>query len=152
MEEVYKMYILAMSKPKQAIEYQLYNIADPLIEHLTKIALYPDSDYKNHWVSEVYAFLHIVPLMKGNNKRPKASIILECTWGVWKDSYDTVYSLVISEYENSLGETNISQNNAYKFCEEYIEDLAIELSNNGKVNSAWVNNKINLLLNLFHII
>lgn len=129
-----------MSVNRQALENQLFSAALPLTEHLTKIYMFPNVDYRQHWMKEVWNFVHQVPKLKNNNKFPEASFIFESLSGYADVSYNTI-ELIVGEYSEHAPE-RADGSELEEMLIQYFTWLADQLSEFGKVSSDEVYSKL----------
>lgn len=135
-----RTYISAMPVNQQSLGYQLFNASLPLTEHLAKLYLFPNLDYRSHWKKEIWNFIHRVPKLKNNNKYPEAEFIFEQISGYADDSYTTIES-VLSEYSQHTPE-RVDGDELEEMLVEYFTWLSDELSASGEVSAIDVYNKL----------
>lgn len=123
-----------MSVNRQVLENQLFSAALPLTEHLAKIYVFPDLEYRNHWMKEVWSFVHSVPKLKSSNKFPEASFIFEALSGYADVSYNTI-EVICDEYSQHTPK-RVDGDELEGMIIEYLTWLADQLSESGKVCSS----------------
>ena len=112
----------------------------PAIKHLIKAYLYSNSESLNHWILEIYSFLHEVKLVKGKNKPPKSNYIykqifiinepylmhyVEGIVDVYGESdYDSTIINYISDYCKWISDM-LSSNRVVTYCE--VKDEVMKL-------------------------
>ena len=126
-------YIRAMSFSKQAIEADIRQISGPLTDHLTKLYLFPYSEYTAHWSSEVWSFLNRVPKMKGSNKFPSKKLILKNVSG-YTDMVDEIMYFIMEEYSDLTPERYNAEELGV-IMTKYFDWLAETLSSKGIIQS-----------------
>lgn len=55
--------------------------AEPIMEVLAQLYLFPNTEYENHWRKELYSHWYKVKLLKGN-KKPEKEFMIQATLGV----------------------------------------------------------------------
>lgn len=140
------IYIRSMSEAQTEIYRDIRNASDKITEHILKILMYPDSPYVDHWMHEIWAFLHIVKKLKGRNKWPKASFIKKAL-STGNDMIPQFIMLVTDE-ESELDPIWVDSNDALKCIEQYQDWLASELSSSGIVVQSSVKSKLKEICNI----
>lgn len=138
---------------KRHLEDRLIDRSVEIIEHLLCIVLDPKNVNRDHWTSEIYAFINNVPILKSTKKLPTEQFIYDSTYGVWQDN------ILNSEYfnrqiESICEEENIdipddicsTQTEFDMICAEYFKWLSDALSKSGKVTRSSCKNKIDELI------
>lgn len=138
---------------KRHLEDRLIDRSVEIIEHLLCIVLDPKNVNRDHWTSEIYAFINNVPILKSTKKLPTEQFIYDSTYGVWQDN------ILNSEYfnrqiESICEEENIgipddigsTQTEFDMICAEYFKWLSATLSKSGKVTRSSCKNKIDELI------
>lgn len=138
---------------KRHLEDRLIDRSVEIIEHLLCIVLDPKNVNRDHWTSEIYAFINNVPILKSTKKLPTEQFIYDSTYGVWQDNilnneYFNRQIESICEEENidipdDIGSTQIE---FYMICAEYFKWLSATLSKSGKVTRSSCKNKIDELI------
>ena len=124
--------ILAFSKNKIDVAADLEEMTRPIIEHLMKLRLFPNTQYCNHWRNEIAGFLFSVPRLKQNNKFPSKEFILNNTIDMNNDSVDNCLDVVQKEY-SSLEIQPFDYDELINDIYSYFDWLAEELSSKGRV-------------------
>lgn len=137
--------IYAMSRRLRDIGDDLDNIGKPLILHLVKVVLYSDHASLNHWIDEIYGFLHTIDTYKGRNKAPSSKFIFDNLYAKNNSKYlDRWINVVKEDYGNS----DVSNYEVRKFVENYLTWISDELSTHLAVSKSAVRHK---LFELFHM-
>ena len=121
-----------MSESQRTIAADIRAASASIVEHVIKLALYPDAQECNHWRHEVYTFLNKVDRLKGKNKYPKKDFIYR--WlSTHNDIIDSFVAQITSDYAEDPKIIPISKLTAV--VEEYQKWLSSELSTRGFVTS-----------------
>lgn len=130
-------YILAMSQRDSKIRDSLTDLSVPMMEHIVKLMLYPDTDYCQGWRTEVYKFVNKVDKRKATNKYPEYSFIMNC----FKTHYDVLdnYADQVKSDMQFDGCTVVPKHfttpEIVKVVDDYCQWLATKLSTAGKVTN-----------------
>ena len=137
-----------MAEGLSDIKKKLNDSSEQIRENLMQVFLWRDSTAVDHWVSELYASCHSVPLCKNNHKYPKYSIILQEIWGCWEDAYYNKLHKYILQLEYKEGSTSpeFDKDSLYEFIKSYCEWLSSVLSTEGLVTLPEVRAEVNELL------
>lgn len=111
------------------------------IEHLIKLAMFQNSQNKNHWRTEVYASFHSIPKVKGSNKFMKPQDIFDCIWHSCGDMLDNYVDCVLKDEQNEIVTTD-NLKEVYNKVMRYIRWLSNKLGNKGIIDSQSVYNKL----------
>ena len=85
--------LIEMSEKRKEIYRRLKDKLEDLAEHVGKCIVYRNtSNDLNHWKSEVYAFIHTVPKLKGTNKFPTYKNLKENVLCLIDDRMDAIAS------------------------------------------------------------
>ena len=135
-----KKYIYAMSVNQQELGQQLFNASLPLTEHLTKLYMFPNLDYRGHWKKKIWNFAHRVPKLKSSNKYPEAEFIFEKLSGYADDSYNAI-DMMLADYSQHCPE-RVDGAELETMLNQYFWWLAEELSEHGIIPADKVYNKL----------
>lgn len=130
--------------------YKLKNIRETLREHLMCIYYWRDTDCKNHWEGEIFAFLPIMYKLKGTHKLLSEKIIYENLFTDWAESYNNninvyIHKLMMKEKNMpKIKKTDI--NNLYNFLEEFYKKICHILATKGSIDKEPLYNIIETLL------
>ena len=127
-----KRYILGFSKSKKDVGANIDESTRPLILHLIKLYLYPDSVNKNHWRKEVAEKLNCVSKLKGRNRYPSKEFILNYSWESYKNEIEYFVTYITSDYGYSEYAENIEEIKYFIF--NYLDELSELLSEHGVVD------------------
>lgn len=130
-----KRLIYAMSFDRRTLLNRLIKNLDPLMDHLIKLYLFPNTDYTNHWRKEVWNFLNRTPKMP-NNKFPSYKFIYQAISGELDITEQLMY-LVLDEYSKHTP-TRFDAVELESKLDEYFQWLAEKLSTKGVVQSSEV--------------
>ena len=111
------------------------------IEHLIRLAVFQNSQNKNHWRTEVYASFHSIPKIKGNNKLMKPQDIFDCVWHSCGDMLDAYVECILKDEPNEIVTTS-DLNEVTNKVLRYIRWLANKLGTKGVIDSQSVYNKL----------
>lgn len=137
--------------PLDSIGISLRASSDNLIEHLLKVFYYRDSiESYNHWKSEIYAFVHKVPLAKKTNKAPKKSFIKKNLWGYQEDIFPIIHKKLVKSFCIRYGFISLDER-AGLFCKEYIDWLSEGLSEDVIVSLEEISDHIKYLTKRYPI-
>lgn len=125
--------VIGMSDDLKSIRDKIRDQTDQLVEHLIKLALFPECDSIDHWRAEVYSFLNKVPRIKGKNSWPKYKLIRE-PLSIYEDMVDELVDHVKKDYKN-LSPVPINPIKLQNMITAYNNWLASELSQRGRVDS-----------------
>lgn len=140
------IYIRGVARSRDVVYDKIADAADQIDEHLVRLMLYPDSEYVDHWVQEIWAFLHRVHRLKGSNKFPKAQFIedaLSC-------GNDIIPNIIqsVKDMESDLSPTDIQEIDVYNVFTQYKSWLASKLSMDGIVSKSEVQAKLRELIGI----
>lgn len=121
-----KVCIRSMSMSKKDIGAKIEDGTQTIIIHLIKLWLYPHSESKHHWRKEIASALFNVPTMKGRSKHPSSKFILDNTWNIHSNLYESYLDYVLVDYGDSDADTSKLRDH----IEMYFRWLADELSAN----------------------
>ena len=108
--------------------------------------MFPDSEYVDHWMHKIWAFLFRVKKLKGKNKFPKTAFIKKAM-STNNDMIPELMSVVI-DLESELEPTWVDSDAALECIEAYQNWLASELSVHGVVSQADVEAKLKEICNV----
>ena len=147
-----RLFVTEFADSKREIERHLNDVTTPVIKHLFKLYCMPESNDRNHWISEIANFLNSVKRLSGKNKFPNRNLIMDWTYYKWEDlltdpvymkrmlaDIEFVYGVKINKSVEDICETF----NA--LCCEYFLWLANELSRYGSAVRSEIYNKLNEL-------
>lgn len=134
-ETIYQTYLLHVNISKDLI-HRLYQVSSDLLEHLALYYISDSDEAYHHWASEIYAFLHSVPTLKGSNKLPNADMIYDSTFRIWQDSLAIKLPSICKEHGVSFNPNVID--NLMKFADRYFIWLCNQLSTIGRVSASQV--------------
>lgn len=134
------MYIFELAKNRSDIKRELMSKTPMIIEHLEKLILSPNNPARNHWISEIHAFIHTIDISKSTKKFPSANFIFESTFGCLEDKY-RMLSYVSTEIRDICEIENIKipkdmkkyQKEILSVCFTYFSWLAESLSKDGRI-------------------
>lgn len=121
------VYVKSMSTTQRDLKNRLFDQADKIALHIAKLLLYPESPSKNHWITEIHAFLYDVPKLKTNNKRPSPEFISKALIDYSGDRGEDFHRYAIKE-ENNSNYSDISYDAINKACCEYFSWLGTSLN------------------------
>ncbi len=90
--------ILGHAKKLSDIGAEIEESTQPIVQHLAKLYLFPESRDVDHWREEVATFLNSVPLRKGKNKLPSAQFIYKNTFEANEAYIAQYYNVVCVDY------------------------------------------------------
>ena len=125
------IYIRSMSEAQSRIYDSITSKVTSINTHMAKLMLFKDTEYVNHWESEIYAFLHDVNKLKGTNKYPKQKFILKCL-SVGNDSAEKYLEMARAE-EEEIQPAQVSSAAYLHALKQYQEWISAELSSKGYV-------------------
>lgn len=139
-----KIKINEFADSKFNVEMKLDSNTWPIVEHLAKCIIMPDSDSYNHWKSEIVHFIDRVNKLKNTNKFPTKEQIYKWTYGkcqdtvidslvmdnLFFDKFQKQYKIIINESPEHLCKV------LDEICVGYFTLLSEELSIRGYNNSA----------------
>lgn len=138
------LYVKANAKRLSDIGDDLEGLTLPLLEALAQLYLFPNSEYENHWRTEVWEKLSEVPKIKRSHKLPKKDYILKNTWYEYNDKIKTIMNRAIAHEHmlipNSDRRKNVSE--FYEICEEYMHWISDRLSTYGIIDPEDVYKKL----------
>ena len=134
---------------KRDIQRTLIDRTPKVVQHIIYLVLDSDNVNKNHWMSEIHAFIHDIGRLKNGKKFPKADFIYEYTYGVMRDMildghWFRVTIADICEDENIQFPEDIEQiqKKVDTVCTSYFKWLSKELSCNGIISKQDCRNKL----------
>lgn len=145
--------LFELAKSQSDIKYQLQFMTPKVVEHLIYLTIDPKNINRNHWIEEIYAFIHDIDICKINKKFPKKSFIYSNTYGSSQDKYTNIPSMKkrlkgICDSENITFTDSIYDivNKIDFVCSNYFDWLSYELSTYGVVTLEDVGKRLNKLL------
>ena len=135
-----KRYVYAMAITKKAAISNIQSISLPLIEHLLKIYMFPNSDYRVHWSKEVTAFLNRVPRLKSNNKLIGYKVVREAV-SVYEDQIDSIIKTLLKEYRD-LDSERSNPIEAQQYVSEYLDWICTQVCEGESISSYDVMDKL----------
>ena len=130
--------------------YKLKNIREILREHLMCIYFWRDTDCKNHWEGEIFAFLPIMDKLKGAHKLLPEKVIYENLFTDWAESYHNNINVYIDKLmikEKGMPKIkNKDVHNLYNFLEDFYRKVCHILATKGNVDKNTLYNIIEILL------
>ena len=134
---------------KTEYKVKLMNAFEKIFSHLLKVYYYPESQYKHHWVKEIYSFLNDAPVLKSTKKLPKEKLIFDSLWDSVKEiiprRHRKTLSFINEKYGNELGEVEYDAD-AESFVFDYVVWISRNLSKKGDIFIFEVETEINSLL------
>lgn len=119
------------------IRNHLFYAQDQILQHLFKIYFMKSSQSIDHWILEIFGFLHRVNKRKSTNRLPSEDFIYSAVFGNSEDSFEDWFPMYVSNIEEdygvSLHPTKEDVEILFDLCKKYFHWLAKELSNNGKL-------------------
>lgn len=139
-----KLYIRGFSQYRDKIYDKLSDCSEQLDEHIIRLLLYPGNHYTEHWMHEVWAFLHTVDKLKGKNRYPKADFI----YNALACHNDILHHFVksVKTKESQYDPISISIENITDAVEEYQKWAANLLSSEGYIDYDDVQSKLNEIM------
>lgn len=128
------IYCMAISRKDLATK--LYQVSGDLLDHLALYYLSDSDETCHHWASEIFAFLHSVPVIKCRNKLPDAKFIYGNTFEVWHDSLIRHIYALCKEHGVFYDPTKLGK--ILEFADKYFQWLSQSLSTSGIVTSSQV--------------
>lgn len=139
------MIIFEFAKNRSDIKHELMDKTPKVVEHIIKIILFREDSSVNHWMHEIFSFIHKIDISKSTKKRPKESFIYENTFGCVKDNYK-IKDYVRRDISNICDEEGLDapftsddflelyMDKIYEVCDNYFRWLSKELSECGIVS------------------
>lgn len=141
--------ITELAYEKRDIQRILIDRTPKAVQHIIYLVLDPDNVNKNHWMSEIHAFIHDIGRLKSGKKFPKADFIYEYTYGVMRDMIldDHWFSVTVEDICDDENiefpeDTEQTQKKVDAVCESYFRWLSAELSSNGVISKQDCRNKL----------
>lgn len=128
--------IYCMSISRIDLTRRLYQISGDLLEHLALYYISDSDETCHHWTSEIYAFLHSIPILKGNNRFPNADMIYNNTFRIWQDSLAAKLPSICKEHDMKFNPNVI--HSLMEFADRYFIWLCNQLSTIGRVSALQV--------------
>lgn len=128
--------IYCISISRKDLTHGLYQVSGDLLEHLALYYISNSDEKCHHWASEIYAFLHSIPTLKGSNKFPNADMIYNNTFKIWQDSLASKLPSICKEHGVSFNPDIID--NLMEFVDRYFVWLCNQLSTIGRVSTSQV--------------
>lgn len=100
-----KIYFSEYAKSKQAMEDNIGNRVDVIIEHLIKLILLPQNESRKHWEGEIAGQLNRVHKLKNKNKYPTRAQLLDWTYYYAEDDIKDI-NWITNEISNIEFEYN----------------------------------------------
>lgn len=140
-----KIYLSEYAKAKQAMEDNIGNRVDIIIEHLIKCILLPESNAYKHWQGEIAGQLNRVHKIKGKNKYPTYEQLYDWTYHYAQDDITDI-NWLHNEIQNIEDEYNCTiiynarklSQQLDKVCEVYFNWLCSQLARYGSVPNSQI--------------
>lgn len=131
-----KRYISSSAYSRNRVERAITHDSEHLNDHLAKLVLFPDSEYVDHWMGEIHAFLPRVPKLKSSNKFPNSEYIYELL-SEEDDNIEAIRETVLDlEYE--LTPVDADNDTILEVMDNYHHWVADRLSSIGRVTRSEV--------------
>ena len=134
------LYIRGMSDYLDHIRDKISDRSVQIDQHIIRLLLYPNSSYCDHWMHEIWAFLHDVDKVKGKNKFPKSKMIYDAL-ATHNDILDN-YVTIVKDIEHKLTPEDVSLDTIASVIVQYQFWLSKKLSTAGVVTIAEVKSKL----------
>ena len=131
-----KLYIRCQSKFKTDVLADLEEHTLPCMEEMAKIWLFPNTEYVNHWRTEIWSHYKKVSKVKPRNKYPKAQAIFNNTWNLNGDKVRSMMKWAIA-HESELTpdpDRNNDEQTLKDIMETYFALVADKLSKDGVID------------------
>lgn len=138
------IYIRGMSEHRSKIYDNLVAASEQVDLHIIKLMMYPKSDSYDHWIHEIWSFLHKVDRLRGTHKYPKYKFIYHAL-SVHNDIVDNLMKLVVSE-EGKSPQVQCSESSVLRVLTDYQSWASNELSSSGILLPDSVRSKLEELL------
>jgi len=148
------LHLTEYAKSKSKVINSFENKEDILREHLIKIFFWKNSDCLYHWEGEIFANIPTSIKLKGSNKYLSKKAILASIYS-YHDIIDSSLQQWVSQIcvqETDLPEYNVSsydKANFKKFCNEFFDHIATELSTIGAVDKKTIYDLLDRLLSKY---
>ena len=132
-----KQIILGMSQKDSFIRDKLIADSEPMIEHLIKLMLYPNTEWCRGWRTEVRKFIPKVDKLKRTNKFPPEEFIMKA-FSTHFDVLDTYAKVIVDDMEFDgcqVVPENVSNAEMLEKVTAYCRWLSIKLSTEGFVSN-----------------
>ena len=116
----------------------------PVMLALSQLYVFPNSEYRNHWITEVWANFHDVKLLK-HGKLPSADFILRSGWLVNKPYAKKYIQIVIHKESSLVPRSDTSFDNLIQLMDNYFSWLADILSKDRLVDRYEVETELSKL-------
>lgn len=129
--------ILAMSKADRDIRSDLYSNSKPMMKHIIKLMLYPDTEYCQGWRTEIYKFVNDIEKRKATNRYPDKEFIMKC-FRCYYDVLDNYADQIKSDMQFdgcTIVPKHFTTVEIVKVVDDYCQWLAAKLSTSGKVTN-----------------
>lgn len=134
---------------KTEYKVKLMNAFEKIFSHLLKVYYYPKSQYKHHWVKEIYNFLNDAPILKSTKKLPKERLIFDSLWTSVKEivprRHRKILAIINEKYGDELGEVEYNAK-AESLVYDYVVWISENLSKKGDIFMSEVEAEIESLL------
>lgn len=138
------LYISGMSKSQARVYDSISAASEQINIHIAKIMLFPDSEYVDHWMHEIWSFLPRISRLKGTNKLPKPSMIKRALTEE-NDALNS-YLLIAEDLEDELEPCDVTLQEYTNVVEAYQAWLCQILSTSEQVRQVDVKAKLNELI------
>lgn len=131
-----KLYIRCQSLRKSDALAKLEEKTLPCMEALAQLWLFPNSNNKNHWKSEVWNYYPGVSRIKPRNKFPKAQDIFDNTWNLNSDKVKSIVKRAIAhEYKLTPNSERLADlDTLTSIMESYFKWISSKLSTDGIID------------------
>lgn len=134
--------VYAMSYGRADLASWIEEHTFPVVVAITQLYMFPYSQYRSHWVKEVYASFNSMKLLKHNNKLPSARFIYDNSWGINKRFYkDAIVFVKDKESELQLRD-DFNELELVNILDSYFEWLAAQLSQHRVITLSQVFNEL----------
>lgn len=129
---------------------KLRNVSDVLREHLMCVYYWRNTDYKNHWCDEIFAFMPVLRKLKGTHKYLSESTIYEYLFTDWAETYLNDIDIYVDKLmvkEKGLPRiVDKDVSNLYDFLNDFYRQISYILATKGGIDNIPLHRIIDKLL------
>lgn len=140
-----RIYVRGSAKRLSDIKDDIDERTPELIEALAQLYLFPNTEYVNHWRTEVWNKFPRMSRTKGRKKLPSKKDILQSSWGNYQNDTDVIMEWAIA-HESQLTPDYSRLNDKKTFNRlvyEYLNWLSEKLSQRHVLSPTEVYSKLN---------
>lgn len=139
------MYIYGMSYRRSDLAAWIEDHTFPAMICLAQLYMFPNSENRRHWATELFATFHSMRVLRGTSRVPSSRFIFENSWGIDEKYFkDACNAAEDKELELDVRE-DFSYDAVRELMRSYFEWIASELSVHRAITLSDVFNELDVL-------